>query len=103
MLDIALRRTGLDEVFRVSIAADEIDRPKPAPDMYERACGRLGVPTARALAFEDSLTGMRSAVAAGLRLISVPTIDQPDPPGDWRLTTLDHDACTSGSAAGRQR
>jgi HAD superfamily hydrolase (TIGR01509 family) len=91
LLDLALHRTGLDRVFEVSLAADEVEQPKPAPEMYERACERLGVPAADALAFEDSLTGMRSAVAAGLRLICVPTFDQPDLPGDWRLPSLDHD------------
>ena len=91
LLDIALRRAGLAGVFGVSIAADEVEHPKPAPDMYQYACGQLGVPTADSLAFEDSLTGMRSAIAAGLRLISIPTVDQPDLPGDWLLSTLDHD------------
>jgi HAD superfamily hydrolase (TIGR01509 family) len=91
LLDIALRRAGLRDVLGVSVAADEVDRPKPAPDLYQHACGRLGVPTADSLAFEDSLTGMRSAIAAGMRLISVPTFDRPDLPGDWRLATLADD------------
>jgi beta-phosphoglucomutase-like phosphatase (HAD superfamily) len=64
---------------------------KPAPGVYRHACERLGPPTADSLAFEDSLTAMRSAIAAGLRLISIPAVDQPDLPGDWPLTTLDHD------------
>jgi beta-phosphoglucomutase-like phosphatase (HAD superfamily) len=39
----ALRRGGFTGTFPVSIAADEIAEPKPAPDMYLRACQLLGV------------------------------------------------------------
>lgn len=89
LLDIALKRAGLADVLAVSVAADEVVHPKPAPDMYQHACERLGVATVDSLAFEDSLTGMRSAIAAGLRLISIPTVDLPGLPGDWRLARLD--------------
>ncbi|MET7394161.1 HAD family phosphatase [Dactylosporangium sp. NPDC005572] len=90
LLDLALRRGSFADTFTVSIAADEVGHPKPAPDLYLEACTRLGIAPARGLAFEDSLTGMRAAVAAGLRLVSVPTLTQPGLPGDWILPSLDH-------------
>lgn len=88
-LDAALWRGGFTTTFTVSIAADEVVDPKPAPDLYLSACARLGRPPARCLAFEDSITGARSALAAGLRLVSVPTLARPEFPGDWILSTLD--------------
>ncbi|RJQ80358.1 HAD family phosphatase [Pseudonocardiaceae bacterium YIM PH 21723] len=72
MLDVALGRGGFS--FEVSVAADEVASPKPAPDLYLEACRRLGVSPASALAFEDSPTGGRSAQAAGVPLIAVPTL-----------------------------
>jgi HAD superfamily hydrolase (TIGR01509 family) len=88
LLEAALRRGGLDGAFPVSIAADEIAAPKPAPDMYLRACALLGVAAAGTLAFEDSMTGLRSARAAGLRVIGVPTLRDGDFPADHVVGSL---------------
>jgi HAD superfamily hydrolase (TIGR01509 family) len=46
--------------------------PKPAPDLYTRACAALGVEPAAALAVEDSANGVRAAKAAGMRCVAVP-------------------------------
>ncbi len=45
---------------------------KPAPDVYLEAVRRLGVDPARAAAIEDSRNGIRSAHAAGLRVVAIP-------------------------------
>ena len=78
LLDQALECGGLREALPVSVAADEVARAKPAPDLYREACARLRVVPGRALAFEDSATGIRAAVAAGLRTIGVPTLHGAD-------------------------
>lgn len=57
------------------LSADDVPRPKPAPDLYAAALERIGVDAARCVAVEDSPTGARAAVAAGLRCIGV----APDP------------------------
>ena len=49
-----------------------VDRPKPAPDIYRLACERMGIETSRALAIEDSPTGIAAARAAGLEAIAFP-------------------------------
>ncbi len=78
LLDQALECGGLREALPVSVAADEVARAKPAPDLYLEACARLGVAPGHALAFEDSATGIRAAGAAGLRTIGVPTLTGQD-------------------------
>lgn len=88
LLDAALLRGGFTDVFRVSIAADEVERPKPAPDLYQRACELLGADPEQTVAFEDSMTGLRSARAAGLRLVGVPTLRHEAFPADLVVTTL---------------
>ena len=46
---------------------------KPAPDLYLRALGHLGVDAGEAVAFEDSHNGLLAAKAAGIRCVVVPT------------------------------
>lgn len=88
LLDAALRRAGLTDLLRVSVAADEVAAAKPAPDMYLAACAALQVPPARCLAFEDSLTGVRSARAAGMRIVGIPTLRHEDFPADIVFPSL---------------
>lgn len=74
LLDMALHRGGFKGKFPCSFAADEVEAPKPAPDLYLRACEELGVAPTDALAFEDSMTGLRSARAAGLKVVGIPSL-----------------------------
>lgn len=88
LLDAALHRAGLTGAVPVTIAADEVQEPKPAPDLYLAACRALGAPPDRCLAYEDSMTGLRSARAAGLRLVGVPTLQHDDFPADLVVASL---------------
>ncbi|SMH45461.1 HAD family hydrolase [Maritimibacter sp. HL-12] len=62
------------EVFDVIAAGDEVDAKKPAPDVFELALERLGLPPGACIAFEDSLNGLISARGAGLRVVVTPSI-----------------------------
>ena len=88
LLDTALQRGGFGDEFSVSLSADDVRHPKPAPDMYLEACRRLGVPAERALAFEDSPTGLRSAQAAGLKVVGIPTLHNTEFPADLVFASL---------------
>ena len=86
LLDVALARGGF--TFPVSVAADEVARPKPAPDIYLRACALLGVAPGDTLAFEDSMAGLRSARAAGIRVVGVPTLRHEEFPAEHVVVSL---------------
>ena len=58
--------------FSVVIGNDETTRPKPDPQPYLLAAERLGVDPTQCVALEDSPSGVRSATAAGMRVIVVP-------------------------------
>jgi beta-phosphoglucomutase-like phosphatase (HAD superfamily) len=88
MLDTALRRGGFDGLISISVAADEVHSPKPSPMIYLEACRRLGVPPERVLAFEDSITGLRSAQAAGLKVVGIPTLKAREFPADLVFDAL---------------
>ncbi len=70
-----LERVGVREAFEVAIAIDDVGVPKPAPDLYLRACELLAVEPARSVALEDSPPGVAAARAAGLLVLGVPSID----------------------------
>jgi HAD superfamily hydrolase (TIGR01509 family) len=74
-----LEQTGLLGYFSVLVTGDEIVRGKPAPDIYLEAARRLALDPATSFALEDSPAGVRSAHAAGLKVIMVPDLVPPTP------------------------
>lgn len=64
---------GLTGRFDVEVLAEEVGRGKPDPLPYRAALERLGVAADAALVFEDSGTGIRSAKAAGLKVVAITT------------------------------
>lgn len=70
------------------VSLDDVASPKPAPDIYVRACELLGVAPERALAIEDSETGAQAAAAAGCRLIVAPTIPGQRPEGELEIAAI---------------
>ena len=58
--------------FSVVIGNDETTHPKPDPQPYLLAAQRLGVEPSRCVTLEDSPSGVRSATAAGMKVIVVP-------------------------------
>jgi HAD superfamily hydrolase (TIGR01509 family) len=70
-LDRTLERAGLDALFAVSVAGDEIARGKPAPDMFLEAARRLGAAPARCVVVEDSPPGVEAGLAAGMVTVGV--------------------------------
>lgn len=88
MLDHKLEATGLVDVVDAHVAVEDITHPKPAPDIYLRAAELLGADPTDCLGFEDSETGARAALDAGLQLIAVPSIPGQDPQAQRRLESL---------------
>ena len=70
-LDRTLRRAGLEGAFAVSVAGDEIEHGKPAPDMFLAVADRLGVAPAACAVIEDSAPGVAAGLAAGMRTVAI--------------------------------
>jgi HAD superfamily hydrolase (TIGR01509 family) len=79
LIDLALREMGVADLFRATVSSEEVDRGKPAPDVYLEAARRLGVRPETAVAVEDSASGIRSAKAAGMGVIAIPNAHFPPP------------------------
>lgn len=87
LTDRVLDTIGADH-FVGSVCGDEVSEGKPAPEAYRTACERLGLPPDDCLVIEDSTNGMRSAVAAGCRVLAVPSPGNPVPPGAAGISDL---------------
>ena len=72
IISAVINKLNLNGTFELMLSADEVEKGKPAPDIYLEVCRRLNVPTTSALALEDSLTGVRAAVAANITTIAIP-------------------------------
>lgn len=55
------------------VIGQEVARPKPFPDAYHEGLRRLGLAAEECLAFEDSFSGLESAVGAGIPTVAVLT------------------------------
>lgn len=71
IVDAVLDNLGHD-LFPFSISSDDVVNTKPHPDGYLKAAAISESEITNCLIFEDSLTGMKAAVASGARLIAVP-------------------------------
>lgn len=83
IIDLFLELTGTSDLFKATVSSEEVDRGKPAPDVYLEAARRLGVGPERCVAVEDSENGIGSAAAAGMKMIAIPTAAFP--PSDEAL------------------
>jgi len=83
VLDLA----GIEDCFRATVSSEEVERGKPAPDVYLEAARRLDVAAERCAAVEDSHAGIRSAKSAAMRVIAIPNASYP--PDDQALELAD--------------
>ena len=77
LIDLVLEAAALESLVRVAVSSEEVGRGKPAPDVYLEATRQLGVEPQHAAAVEDSHNGIRSAKAAGLRVVAIPNLHFP--------------------------
>ncbi|PJJ53976.1 HAD superfamily hydrolase (TIGR01509 family) [Mumia flava] len=96
LIELALDLAGVRDAFGAVVSSEEVERGKPAPDVYLTAAGRLGVAAQRCAAIEDSSNGIRSAHAAGMRVVAVP--NRAFPPEEDALALADAVVDTIGAA-----
>lgn len=73
-----LRAARMEEHFSLIVSGDEVERGKPAPDIFLLAAEKMRVGPEECLVFEDSNNGIRAACAAGMRSVMVPDIRAPE-------------------------
>lgn len=73
-LEINLQESGLSEqIFDATVNGLEVEKKKPAPDIFIRAAQKLSLLPSECLVVEDAVNGVESARAAGARVLAVTT------------------------------
>jgi HAD superfamily hydrolase (TIGR01509 family) len=88
LIDLVLELSGLAPLFQATVSSEEVERGKPAPDVYLEAARRLGREPARCAAIEDSENGIRSAAGAGMRVVAIPNRAFPPSAETLRLAAV---------------
>ena len=71
LADGVLEVLGIRKYFRTVVTSCEIERSKPAPDIYLKAAEQLGVPPQACLVFEDVPAGITAGKRAGMKVCAV--------------------------------
>lgn len=71
--EAVVARMGFD-AFDLIVAGNDVQHGKPHPEPYLKAAEQLGVDIRDCIAFEDSISGLRSAEASGAIAIGVPNL-----------------------------
>lgn len=87
VIEQVMATSGWGSVFGARVSSEEVERGKPAPDVFLEAARRIGVDPAEAAGIEDSHNGILAARAAGLRVIAIPNHEFP--PGHEALDAAD--------------
>jgi HAD superfamily hydrolase (TIGR01509 family) len=88
VIDLVVEEAGLADAFVVTVSSEEVERGKPAPDVYLEAARQLSVDPDECAAIEDSTNGIRSGHAAGMAVIAIPNQDFPPEPDAIALAAL---------------
>jgi HAD superfamily hydrolase (TIGR01509 family) len=80
LIETVLQSARLRSSFQVVMSTEQVAHGKPAPDIYLAVTAGLGCPPPDCAAVEDSSNGLRSAAAAGLRVIAIPQPRYPPDP-----------------------
>ncbi|MFM7603753.1 MAG: HAD family hydrolase [Prosthecobacter sp.] len=71
-IDSWMDQLGLHDHFHHISTVDDTGKVKPDPSLFLHAAEKLGVEPEEAIIFEDSLNGLRAALAAGIRCVVAP-------------------------------
>lgn len=85
-VDFVLDSAGIRPYFQAIVNGHEVERPKPFPDVYLKVAEKLGFPPQDCIVFEDSLTGVQAAQAAGMRVVGVRTTLEEFPKVDLTIS-----------------
>ncbi len=77
-LDFVVDALGIRAYFDALLNESMVSRPKPDPEIYQKAMAMLGVDPAESVIFEDSMTGIQAARASGAYVVGMATTQSSD-------------------------
>jgi HAD superfamily hydrolase (TIGR01509 family) len=91
-VELGIATAGMAELFDTIVTAEDVARPKPAPDAYLAAARELGADPAACVVLEDSPTGLQAGRAAGALTIGIPSLPGVTLDADVVATSLEDPA-----------
>jgi beta-phosphoglucomutase-like phosphatase (HAD superfamily) len=79
-----------EQIFDALACGEEVEQKKPAPDLFRLALERLQILPTQALAIEDSVNGLNSALSAGVQCLITPSIYTKDEDFSNALAVVSH-------------
>ena len=73
----SLKNAGVRDYFTCIISGQDVERPKPEPQIFQISAERMGTDPARTLVLEDSLNGVRAGAAGSFITVMVPDMIAP--------------------------
>ncbi|HQT38329.1 MAG TPA: HAD family phosphatase [Acidocella sp.] len=70
-IDVMMEKSALLEYLELTVSNQDVTRPKPDPEMYALAIGKMGLSAAECLIVEDHDNGIKAAIAAGAHVMAV--------------------------------
>ncbi|VVM06213.1 HAD family hydrolase, partial [Methylacidimicrobium tartarophylax] len=77
-IDLVLEKLALRAMFPTIVAAEDVSRGKPDPEVFLTAADRLGVPPHRCVVFEDAPAGVEAGKRAGMKVVALTTTRPPE-------------------------
>jgi beta-phosphoglucomutase len=93
-VDFTLSRTGTQKYFKTILHDSFVTHSKPHPEIYLKSAKALGLPNAKCIVIEDSLSGVAAGKAAGSPVIGITTTHTADELKDCEMTIGDFNSLT---------
>jgi HAD superfamily hydrolase (TIGR01509 family) len=83
MESVYRRQPGFKTLFDTILTSEDFERSKPDPDCYLKAAQRFGFQNVECVVFEDSINGLRSGRAAGMKVVGLTTTNPQERVAEW--------------------
>jgi HAD superfamily hydrolase (TIGR01509 family) len=83
MESVYRRQPGFKTLFDAILTSEDFERSKPDPDCYLKAAQLLGFQNVECVVFEDSINGLRSGRAAGMKVVGLTTTNPQERVAEW--------------------
>ena len=77
-LNICLNKLGIEKYVDFKLSNEDINKPKPNPEIYLRIFVKFGIYPSEALIIEDSHYGREAAISSGAKLLPIKKIEELD-------------------------
>lgn len=91
LVEAVTENNSVRDYFVDAVGGDEVEHSKPNPDIFLKALEKLGTTKEETLILEDSLNGVRAAYSAGIPVIMIPDLIDPNDEAKEKALSIEED------------